>query len=231
MSGRPPSSCSTFARSERMRVPSPAASTMAPSGRAVDTDARVSQPADLFSRRSRPFLATRCGFSHNATREAAGESHGGGGAGRRGMRLAHPSHAPGPAGAGGGGSGLESFPAVFGLGGSGSKLYEGDLRTPTGLYMIVDKRRHPRWGHFLLLDYPNLQDLHRYWIAMEAGTIPRRGDGYAGVGGAVGIHGTDKPGLNRRGVDWTWGCVSLANADVARLARLVPVGTLVLIED
>src|SRR5947208_7272023 len=67
MSGRPPSSCSTFARSERMRVPSPAASTMAPSGRAVDTDARVSQPADLFSRRSRPFLATRCGFSHNAT--------------------------------------------------------------------------------------------------------------------------------------------------------------------
>src|SRR5947208_3539176 len=145
MSGRPPSSCSTFARSERMRVPSPAASTMAPSGRAVDTDARVSQPA--------------------------------------------------------------------------------------GLYMIVDKRRHSRWGHFLLLDYPNLQDLHRYWIAMEAGTIPRRGDGYAGVGGAVGIHGTDKPGLNRRGVDWTWGCVSLANADVARLARLVPVGTLVLIED
>ena len=126
---------------------------------------------------------------------------------------------------------IESFPAVFGLGGSGSKLYEGDLLTPTGLYMIVDKRRHSRWGHFLLLDYPNLQDLHRYWIAMEAGTIPRRGDGYAGVGGAVGIRGTDKPGLNRRGVDWTWGCVSLANADVARLARLVPVGTLVLIED
>src|SRR5207302_3295740 len=39
---------------------------------------------------------------------------------------------------------IESFPAVFGLGGSGSKLYEGDLRTPTGLYMIVDKRSHPR---------------------------------------------------------------------------------------
>jgi len=126
---------------------------------------------------------------------------------------------------------VESFPAVFGLGGSGSKLYEGDLRTPTGLYMIVDKRRHARWDHFLLLDYPNLQDLHRYWLAMEAGTLPRRGDGYAGVGGAVGIHGTDKPGLNRRGVDWTWGCVSLANDSIERLARLVPVGTLVLIED
>ena len=124
-----------------------------------------------------------------------------------------------------------SFPAVFGLNGSGSKLYEGDLRTPIGLYMIVDKRRHPRWRHFLLLDYPNLQDVHRYWMAMEDGDIPRRGDGYAGLGGAVGIHGTDKPSLNRLGVDWTWGCISLNNPDIDELDALVPVGTLVLIED
>ena len=126
---------------------------------------------------------------------------------------------------------VRSFPAVFGLNGSGSKLYEGDRRTPTGLYMIVDKRPHPRWRRFLLLDYPNAQDLHRYWLAMEGGDLPRRGDGYVGAGGAVGIHGTDKPGLNARGVDWTWGCISLQNADIDDLARLVPVGTLVLIED
>jgi murein L,D-transpeptidase YafK len=124
-----------------------------------------------------------------------------------------------------------SFPAVFGLNGAGSKLYEGDLRTPTGLYMIVDKRHHARWRHFLLLDYPNLQDVHRYWLAMEAGDIPRRGDGYAGPGGAVGIHGTDKPSLNRLGVDWTWGCISLTNDAIEELAGLVPVGTLVLIDD
>ena len=108
---------------------------------------------------------------------------------------------------------------------------EGDLRTPTGLYMIVDKRPHPRWRHFLLLDYPNLQDLHRYWLAIEVGKIPRRGDGYAGIGGAVGIHGTDRPSLNRAGEDWTFGCISLSNGDVDDLASLVPVGTLVLIED
>jgi murein L,D-transpeptidase YafK len=129
------------------------------------------------------------------------------------------------------GTRVRSFPAVFGLAGSGSKLYEGDLRTPTGLYMIVDKRPHARWRHFLLLDYPNLQDLHRYWLAMEAGRIPRRGDQYAGVGGAVGIHGTDKPSLNARGFDWTWGCISLQNPDIDDLVALVPVGTLVLIED
>jgi murein L,D-transpeptidase YafK len=129
------------------------------------------------------------------------------------------------------GTRVRSFPAVFGLNGSGRKLYEGDLRTPTGLYTIIDKRRHPRWRQFLLLDYPNVEDLHRYWLAMEAGGIPRRGDSYVSAGGAVGIHGTDNPGLNRRNVDWTWGCISLENGDVDDLAALVPVGTLVLIED
>lgn len=124
-----------------------------------------------------------------------------------------------------------SFPAVFGLNNEGSKLYEGDRRTPTGLYAIVDKRRHARWRHFMLLDYPNLHDLHRYWSAMEAGDIPARGDEYAGVGGAIGIHGTDEPKLNAKNVDWTFGCISLQNRDVADLAAMVPVGTLVLIED
>src|SRR5439155_816581 len=120
------------------------------------------------------------------------------------------------------GARMRTFPAVFGLNGSGSKLYEGDLRTPSGLYMIVDKRLHPRWRQFLLLDYPNVQDLHRYWLAMERGGLPRRGDGYVGAGGAVGIHGTDKPGLNTRNVDWTWGCISLQNADVGDQHQFVP---------
>jgi murein L,D-transpeptidase YafK len=124
-----------------------------------------------------------------------------------------------------------SFPAVFGLNNKGSKLYEGDRRTPTGLYTIVDKRRHARWRHFMLLDYPNLHDLHRYWTAMEAGDIPTRGDEYAGVGGAIGIHGTDEPTLNAKNVDWTFGCISLQNRDVDELASLVPVGTLVWIDD
>ncbi len=126
---------------------------------------------------------------------------------------------------------IRSYPAVFGMSAAGSKLYEGDHRTPTGLYSIVDKRRHTRWRHFLLIDYPNTQDLQRYWAALEAGEIPRRGKRHAGPGGAVGIHGTDKPGLNQRGVDWTFGCVSIGNPEVEDLASLVPLGTLVLIQD
>jgi murein L,D-transpeptidase YafK len=126
---------------------------------------------------------------------------------------------------------IRSFPAVFGVAGPGRKLYEGDLRTPTGLYMIIDKRSHPRWRKFLLLDYPNLEDRHRYWLAMEADRIPERGDRYASPGGAIGIHGTDRPEANRRGEDWTFGCISIDNPDIEDLAALVPIGTLVLIED
>ncbi|HXJ34547.1 MAG TPA: L,D-transpeptidase [Candidatus Eisenbacteria bacterium] len=126
---------------------------------------------------------------------------------------------------------VRSYPAVFGLGGPKGKLHEGDRKTPTGLYAIVDKREHDRWHQFLLLDYPNLQDVQRYWTALDSGRIPMLDNHYAGVGGAVGIHGTDRPRLNESNVDWTWGCISLANDDVDELAGMVPVGTPVLIED
>ncbi len=126
---------------------------------------------------------------------------------------------------------VRSYPAVFGMNGKGSKLYEGDLRTPSGLYAIIGKRRHPRWHHFLLLDYPNLRDQQRYEEARGSGDIPRRGARIAGMGGSVGIHGTDKPRLNDLGVDWTFGCISLKNSDIGELTSLVPVGTLVWIAD
>lgn len=126
---------------------------------------------------------------------------------------------------------VASFPVVFGPNNHGSKLFEGDLRTPIGFYAVVDKRPHARWRYFLLLDYPNTQDVHRYWTAMDAGDIPRRGKGYAGMGGSIGIHGTDKPWLNRRNVDWTLGCISLENEAIEEVAALVHLGTPVLIEE
>jgi len=101
----------------------------------------------------------------------------------------------------------------------GVKLYEGDRRTPDGLYRIVGRRRHPRWSRFLLLDYPNLKDRAVHREAHEAGIVA------ASAGGQVGIHGTEL------GVDWTFGCISLLNPDVRELYDMVPDGTLVLIED
>jgi hypothetical protein len=47
-------------------------------------------------------------------------------------------------------------------------------------------------------------------------------------GGFIGIHGTDEPGLLPGRV--SHGCIRLRNADILRLARLMPVGTPVTIE-
>lgn len=127
---------------------------------------------------------------------------------------------------------IRSYPAVFGQAGTREqKLYEGDMATPTGLYAIIGDRWHERWEHFFLLDYPNAADARRYQVAMAYGEIPVRGRSVAAIGGAVGIHGTDKPWLNREGIDWTWGCISIDNENVRELGALVYVGTPVLIED
>jgi murein L,D-transpeptidase YafK len=122
---------------------------------------------------------------------------------------------------------IRSYPAVFGDGGTRErKMFAGDHRTPTGLYMIIGERPHERWGYFFLLDYPNAHDASVYQEALTEGTIPA-----AGLGSAVGIHGTDKPWLNRENIDWTWGCISLDNDAIDEFARFVWVGTPVLIED
>jgi murein L,D-transpeptidase YafK len=114
---------------------------------------------------------------------------------------------------------------------SGRKLYQGDKRTPSGLYMIIGKRPHDRWARFMLLDYPTQQDVRRYQENILGGGVPKLGASYPGVGGAIGIHGSDREIVTRLGINWTLGCIALFNEDVEELYTLVPVGTLVYIKD
>ena len=121
------------------------------------------------------------------------------------------------------------YPIVLGIASYGPKVYQGDLRTPEGVYRISSKRPHARWSRFMLLSYPNDDDRGRYAMALSEGRVPII-DGHApGIGGAVGIHGTDREDSNVRGDDWTWGCVSLLNQHVAELYEMIPFGTPVLI--
>lgn len=121
------------------------------------------------------------------------------------------------------------YPIVIGIASYGPKVYQGDLRTPEGIYRISSKRPHARWSRFMLLSYPNSEDRDRYAMALNEGRVPII-DGHApGIGGAVGIHGTDREDSNVRGDDWTFGCVSLMNQHIAELYDLIPIGTPVLI--
>jgi lipoprotein-anchoring transpeptidase ErfK/SrfK len=51
-----------------------------------------------------------------------------------------------------------------------------------------------------------------------------------GAGGAIGIHGTKDYMLNRNGVNWTHGCISLLSRDIRELYDTVAVGTPVVIQ-
>jgi murein L,D-transpeptidase YafK len=118
------------------------------------------------------------------------------------------------------------YHAVFGRGRlGGAKQWEGDSRTPEGAYLITEKRRSRRFDWFLKLNYPNGSDQERFARLRLAHEIT------AGIheGGQVGIHGTDSPYLNVSDVNWTLGCISVANSDIEEVARLLPVGTLVVI--
>jgi murein L,D-transpeptidase YafK len=124
----------------------------------------------------------------------------------------------------------KTYPVVLGRN-PGRKLYAGDRRTPIGLYMISGKAPHRKWENFMLLDYPTEYDVHRYWQHVAFGQVPKRGEGYPGVGSEIGIHGTDKETFNQLGINWTLGCISLFNHHMRELYKIAAVGTLVYIKD
>ncbi|MGD0288440.1 MAG: L,D-transpeptidase family protein [Candidatus Binataceae bacterium] len=121
----------------------------------------------------------------------------------------------------------KSYHAVFGRSRfAGAKQWEGDRRTPEGNYLMVSKHPSRRFRWFLKINYPNAVDQANFVHAKADGDIPRgmrEGDG-------VGIHGSDLPILNLGDIDWTTGCISVDNADISELARLLPIGTLVTIK-
>jgi lipoprotein-anchoring transpeptidase ErfK/SrfK len=120
-----------------------------------------------------------------------------------------------------------TYHAVFGRSRfGGAKQWEGDRRTPEGNYLIVSRHRSARFRWFLKINYPNAADEANFVQLKSEGDIPRG----LREGGAVGIHGTDLPILNDGNVDWTTGCISVDNPAISELARLLPIGTLVVIK-
>lgn len=94
----------------------------------------------------------------------------------------------------------------------GHKTRSGDGRTPEGRYYI--DRRNPRSEFFLSLgiSYPNATDVAR---ARALGVRP---------GGDIFIHGGPRPGIDRRGRDWTAGCISVTDQEMEEIWMMVPTG-------
>ncbi len=95
---------------------------------------------------------------------------------------------------------------------AGHKQFEGDGKTPEGSYLI--DRRNPNSSFHLSLgiSYPNAEDIA---AARAAGRSP---------GGDIFIHGKARP-LQKRGTDWTAGCISVSNREMERIYAMVRNGT------
>lgn len=99
----------------------------------------------------------------------------------------------------------------------GKKEFEGDKKTPEGIYTINDRNPNSDYHLNLAVSYPNQSDsLH----AKQFGKSP---------GGEIKIHGLPNGygfiGKFQRFQDWTLGCIALTNSEIEELFYNVPTGT------
>lgn len=134
-------------------------------------------------------------------------------------------------GAGGVEEAVATYHVAIGPGGMGPKRQEGDMTTPVGHYKIT-MQQPSQYRIFLRLDYPNAEDWKRFTELKRRGELPPN----ATIGGDIGIHGPpvsypapESDALNDR--DWTAGCIAVDDHEIKEIARRVPVGTPVDIED
>lgn len=112
---------------------------------------------------------------------------------------------------------LESYRINLGFAPVGHKQFEGDGKTPEGLYFI--DRRNPNSAFHLSIgiSYPNAADRA---FAAAHGKSP---------GGDIFIHGGPQTRADkaraRQMRDWTWGCVAVTDREMEEIYAMVRDGT------
>ena len=112
---------------------------------------------------------------------------------------------------------LKTYKIALGRQPKGHKQYEGDMRTPEGLYRIYDRNPNSTCYKNLGISYPNEHDKAH---AKELGKSP---------GGSIKIHGLP----NGEGYwkklhtfrDWTYGCIAVTNEEMDELFDKVIIGS------
>jgi len=95
----------------------------------------------------------------------------------------------------------------------GAKEFEGDLKTPEGLYFINDRNPNSRYHKNIGISYPNKADIA---YAKRFGKS---------AGGDIKIHGIGKyiPVLAHL-TDWTLGCIAVTDEEIDELYVTVKMG-------
>lgn len=105
---------------------------------------------------------------------------------------------------------IKSYDMRLGFTPVGAKRFQGDGRTPEGIYRIDRKNSQSAFHLSLGVSYPSRKDRS---YAASRGRSP---------GGDIFIHGQPN---GYRGIceyDWTRGCIAVSNDEVEELWRLIP---------
>jgi len=111
---------------------------------------------------------------------------------------------------------VRTYPIALGFAPEGPKRFEGDGRTPEGVYYIDRLNPDSRFHRSLGISYPSPRDVQ---IARAAGRSP---------GGDIFIHGWRRSG-DPKTSDWTWGCIAVQNRHIEEIYALVQPGTPIVI--
>jgi lipoprotein-anchoring transpeptidase ErfK/SrfK len=95
------------------------------------------------------------------------------------------------------------------------KLHQDNKTTPEGLYKIINLQKKATFYKAIDINYPNTLDRIRYNSMRANGQIPNG----RGIGGEIQIHGKH-PRFGSIQRNWTWGCISLRNADMDEIFSL-----------
>ncbi len=117
------------------------------------------------------------------------------------------------------GKAFKSYLIALGKNPTGKKEFQGDFKTPEGLYYIDAKSRQSKYHKNLNITYPNQQDIAR---AKQNG---RSAGGYIKIHGLP--NGFDDDDYER--TDWTWGCIALTNKEIDEVYRQIKLGSPILI--
>jgi murein L,D-transpeptidase YafK len=112
---------------------------------------------------------------------------------------------------------LRSYRVSLGREPLGTKIRQGDRKTPEGIYTIDGHNLASAFHRALHVSYPSAADIAR----AKAGSYD--------PGGEIMVHGIHNGlgwiGKAHRLVDWTTGCIAVTDAEIEELYRVVPDGT------
>ncbi|WII70641.1 L,D-transpeptidase family protein [Bdellovibrio sp. 22V] len=118
---------------------------------------------------------------------------------------------------------LKTYKVAFGLQPRGHKQFEGDNKTPEGIYYIDGKNPQSAYYLSLHVSYPNKSDVE---FARSKGKSP---------GGDIMVHGFPNPSRpdfrnfvqGFHPYNWTAGCIAVTDSEMYEIYNIVDVGTVI----